>query len=195
MPQQLYAYGGMILVIAVITLLYYWKSTPARQAADRFGLLFLEARDYAMNGWRSTPEYDERPDGGICLRPAAEQPQPARNAMERGRDPTFARYDKELESALRDLFQALGSSGALKRRYYDYYNNVYLLHKNFSNICFQPEPVCLSRDEWDDLATYTGDRGRIIQILAQRLSDKARRQLLEQRTNSGTSPCEKEGIG
>lgn len=195
MPQQLYAYGGMILVIGIITLLYHWKSAPVRRAADRFGLLFLEARDYAMNGWRSTPEYDTEPDGTICLRPAAEQPQPARNAMERGRDPTFARYDRELEAALRELFQALGSSGSLKRRYYDYYNNVYLLHRNFSQICTQPEPVCLSREEWADLATYTGDRAKVVQILAQRLSGSARQKLLEHRTNSGASPCKKEGIG
>lgn len=195
MPQQLYAYAGMILVIGILCLLYFRKSAPARRAADRFGLLFLEARDYAMNGWKSIPGYDELPDGGIRLWPAAQQPQPARNAMERGRDPTFARYDKELETVLTQLFQSLGSSGSLKRRYYDYFNHVFLLHKNFLQVCTQPEPILLSPEEWADLATYTGDRARLIQLLAQRLSSNARRQLLEQRETGGTQPRKKEGIG
>lgn len=195
MPQQLYAYGVMILVVGIITLLYFWKSAPVRRAADRFGLTFLEARDYAMNGWRSVPDCEEEPDGQRRLLPLKDQPPAAREAMERGRDPRFAAYDKELESILEDMFAHLGSNRGLKRRYYDYFNNAFALHRNFLRVCTQPEPVLLCQAEWEDLVTYTGNRPEVIRVLAQRLSDRARRELLGRHSAGGSQPGMKEGIG
>ena len=45
--QQLLAYGMMALVIAALCLVYFWKNRSTHAMGDRFGLLFLEARDYA----------------------------------------------------------------------------------------------------------------------------------------------------
>lgn len=195
MPQQLLTYGGMIAVIAVISLLYWWKNAPVRRAADRFGLLFLEARDYAMDGWKSTPIGETDDTGRIRLQSQEQQPRTAQNALERGRSSRFARYDRELEGALMDLFQAVGTSAHLKRRYYDYFNTFFTLHKQFLQVCTDPEGTEMTQEGWDDLKAYMGDRVKVIQILMQRLSGKARREVMGRRVTGRPQPQKKEGIG
>ena len=141
---------------------------------DRFGLLFLEARDYAAGREDLLPRVMTDASGLRRLLPMEEQPEAVRNAFLLGGSGEMARYDAQLDETLRALFQSIGQSAHLKKHYFDYYNSLFLLHKLFLQVCADPAAP-LSDGAWKDLALYLGDRTRLSGLVAQRLSFGARR--------------------
>ena len=91
--QQLLAYGMMALVIAALCLVYFWKNRSTHAMGDRFGLLFLEARDYAAGREDLLPRVMTDASGLRRLLPMEEQPEAVRNAFLLGGSGEMARYD------------------------------------------------------------------------------------------------------
>ena len=186
--EYLLSYGLMALIIAVLCLLNWSKNRPARAASDRFGILFLEAREYALGGSTDLPETEPTQDGGVRLRPPAQQPPAVRAALNAGAGAAMAGYDARMEQALRELFQSIGRSGHQKSHYYDYFNTLFTLHRLFLQVCADPQAP-LSKEDWADLSRYWGDRSGMTGLVAKRLSAAGRRVL------AGEQPQRKEGIG
>lgn len=185
--EYLLAYGLMAVVIAALAVLNGVKTRPVHEAADRFGLLFLEARAYALDAGQELPLVDPAPEGAVRLRPAAEQGSAVRAALAAGAGAAMTDYDARLEQALRDMFQAIGGSGHLKTHFFDYFNNLYTLHRLFMEVCAAPESA-LSQENWEELQRYWGDGTRMTGLVAQRLSAQGRKVL------AGEQPRRKEGI-
>ena len=190
--EQWIAYGLMALVVAALCLINARKGRPAQEACDRFALLFLEARDYAVGPGGAVPLTEANPAGEIRLRPGEAQPEAVRAALARGRGEEMARYDERLEERLRALFQAIGTGSHEKTRYFDYMNSLFTLHKLFLQACTRPDLPLTEGDE-KDLELYTGDRGRLVELLSQRMSGRGRRALAGQAEQ--LQPQRKEGIG
>lgn len=173
--DHLLAYGLMAVVIAAVCAVNWNNNRPVREAADRFGLLFLKAREYALAQDPPLPEIEEE-GGSVRLLPLTQQSSAVRSALESGGDEAMAGFDRQMEQALRDLFGAIGRSAHLKTHYYNYYNNLFSLHRLFLQVCGEPEAP-LSPDEWIDLKLYWSDRARMTGLVDQRLSAGGRRTL------------------
>ncbi len=190
--EQWIAYGLMALVVAALCLINARKGRPAQEACDRFALLFLEARDYAVGPGGAVPLTEANPAGEIRLLAEEVQPEAVRAALARGRGEEMARYDERLEEHLRALFRAIGTGGHDKTRYFDYMNNLFTLHKLFLQACARPD-LPLTEEERRDLERYTGDRETLVRLLSQRLSGRGREALAGQAEQ--LQPQRKEGIG
>lgn len=172
--KDLLAYGLMALVIAALCLINWVKSRPVHQAADRFGLLFLEARDSVLGAAPPLPETRATADGSVQVLPPAQQPAAVRAALAAGAGSAMAGYDRRLEEALEALFLSVGKSGYLRTRYFDYFNSLFTLHKLFLRLCTEPETLC-SQEEWRDLTRYWRNRSILSGLVSQRLSATARK--------------------
>lgn len=172
--DKLLSYGLMILVVAVLYLLYWRKTRPVRDACDRFGSTFMEARDYAV-GEANCPPLVEKGDS-VRLLPLESQSEAVRSMLARGRSREMAQYDETLELILRELFQHIGKNQHYKSRYFDYLNTFFTLHKLFLQVCAAPDTAMIEAD-WKNLAIYTGSRQKLVHILSMRLSDRGRQAL------------------
>ena len=171
--KDLLAYGLMALVIAALCLINWLKGRPVRQEADQVGLLLLEARDSVFSASPPLPAVRQSEDGAVHPLPSVEQPPAVRAAISAGGGRDLADYDRRLEEHLRNLFLAIGKSGYLKTRYFDYYNSLFALHRLFLRFCAEPEAP-FTQGEWQDLSLYWSDRPRLMGLTAQRLSAAAR---------------------
>lgn len=190
--QQFFAYALMLLIVAALCAVYWIKNKPVMAAADHFGLLFLEARDYALDRGSASP-LTAPAEGGFRPFPPEAQPEPVRAALVRGADEHMAAYDAELERTLRDLFCLIGSNGHLKTQYFDYYNSLFTLHKLFLRFCASPDAL-LSQGEQKDLTRYLSDREALMALVSRRLSTVGRRTLSVHAWKQ-PQPQSKEGIG
>lgn len=172
--DKLFSYGLMIFVVAVLYLLYWRKTKPIRDACDRFGAIFMEARDYAV-GEQNCPLPVEK-GNGVRLLPLESQSEAVRAILARGKDREMAQYDETLEAVLRELFEQIGKNQHLKSRYFDYLNTFFTLHKLFLQVCTAPD-IAIAEADWKNLEIYIENRQKLVQILSMRLSDRGRRGL------------------
>lgn len=164
--QQVIAYAGMALVIAVLVLLDWRKNQPIRDGCDRFGQDFWAAREHALGGAPPLPAVEES-ETGVTLLP--EQEPSVCAALGAGADGRMGELDRQMEQTLRDMFQAIGKSAHLKRRYYDYCNNLFVLHKVFLQVCADPAAP-MTKEDWKDLKLYWQERERMLALAKERMS-------------------------